>query len=34
MTDPGKFAGVASHFQKDKRYSVQYPVNVVDGASF
>jgi hypothetical protein len=34
MTDPGKFAGVASRFQKDKSHSVQYLANMVDGASF
>jgi hypothetical protein len=34
ITDAGKFAGVASQFQQDKNHSVQYPVNMVDEASF
>jgi hypothetical protein len=34
MTDPGKFAGVASQFQKDKSHSVQHPANMANAASF
>jgi hypothetical protein len=31
MSDPGKFAGVASQYQKDKSHLVQYLPNIADG---
>jgi hypothetical protein len=34
MSDPGKFAVIASQCQKDNTDLVQYLANMVDGASF